>query len=210
MLEDKLFVLPEDIVSQLRLLAQRCAFASGPAGSSGGIASAQDSILRENLLQLLWRYPKSERLLRGASTSMEAFTYMERLYASLPSDQRSSDAKPLQRLQAAEDSLHDDQVDAEIALTTDLNKRVSGMEKFARDVREAKGKDGDSSGGGSAADYLSASIGGRARIQKAALFGGARSGLSAAAHERHLLSGPPRSHGTGSCSPPLPLVTAGC
>ena len=168
-LPDALFVLPPDQASQTRLLTQRCALAS-PVGSAGGVAAAQESLLREHLLALLWKLQKSSSLLGGVTSSQEAFGYMERLYVILPAERRSTDAKPLQRLQVVEDSLDSNKVTQEVAASPSLTVRVQNMEKFQREARE--GHTAAIAGGSGAAgaaqgdqDFLSASLGGSAPPQ---------------------------------------------
>ena len=60
-LPKELLIIPIGIAGGLRLLGQRCAMAT-PSKSVGGSVSAQESILREHFLKLLWQFPLAEKL----------------------------------------------------------------------------------------------------------------------------------------------------
>jgi len=162
LLQKELWVLPDELAGQLRLLGQRCTRVT-PGVGAGSMNAAQESILREHLLKLVWQFPKLEKLLAGVLSSQEAHAFGERLYAALPADRRSSDSKALQRLQAANGGLDRHKVDAEVARTPSVEDRIASLETFAREVRDgftAAQSSGGDAGGDESAGFLRSSIGG--------------------------------------------------
>ena len=69
-LAPELLVFPRSLVGQLRLFQRRCAMAT-PTGGAGSTEAAQESILQENFLALLWQFGKMNDLLDGALTSQQ-------------------------------------------------------------------------------------------------------------------------------------------
>ena len=89
-----MWILPHDTSSLLRLFAQRCALAN--AGTTGGSTSAaEEALLRQHFLKYVWRLPLANALLSGVATSAEGYACLERIYNALPSERRSSTAKPI-------------------------------------------------------------------------------------------------------------------
>ena len=74
LLQKELWVLPDELAGQLRLLGQRCTLAT-PGVGAGSMNAAQESILREHLLKLVWQFPKLEKLLAGVLSSQEAHAF---------------------------------------------------------------------------------------------------------------------------------------
>ena len=134
-LPHKLLIIPFELANRMRVFKLRCALAD-PASTSGSTNSAQETLLREHFLRLVWQFPKLQKLVHGALLSSEAYGCAERVYMALPSQERTSTAKPLQRIEAAEKFLNASSVDSAVADTADLEERVAKMEDFARGARE--------------------------------------------------------------------------
>ena len=160
-LPKELWVVPHGLSQSLRLFNQRCALADAGT-SAGSSAAAEEAILRQNSLQLMWRLDKAVILLGGVGSSAEAFAYLERIYHALPSDRRPSGAKPLFRITTANAALNADKVAAEVARTANVESRVKAIEDFTREVHAgidaARRSLGSSSGDGAASTPLDASI----------------------------------------------------
>ena len=90
-LPKELWVVPRDLSQGLRLFTQRCNLAD-PGTKAGNSTAAEEAILRQHSLQLMWRLDKAVILLGGVGSSAEAFAYLERIYHALPSERTRADA----------------------------------------------------------------------------------------------------------------------
>ena len=154
-----MWILPHDTSALLRLFAQRCALAN--AGMAGGSTSAaEEALLRQHFLRYVWRLPQAAILLDGVASPAEGYACLERIYNALPPERRSSTAKPMARLVAANAALNADKVATEVARTSDVESRVQELVTFVQDVSTgiaaARRADGALAGGGT--DPLDVSI----------------------------------------------------
>ena len=161
---------------------------------TAGVHGAQDAILREHLLDLIWDRPHVTKLFSTAAGSPEAFGCVRRLYLSLaPAQQRGQmkDLEPTQIVSGLEAQLQlrQERLSTVIAAHGSLNDRVDALEAKVTEESEAfRALSGDSRSvlPHDAASFLGVSVGGSPPTQSSLV--NALSSCSQAMRQRCLTS----------------------